>query len=523
VFSVFLLSGGPKSDEVRNSLWPRLGRALLLGACLVLGGRAQGAPATNFFTGNITLDGDISDFFAAGTTDLLAGVWMQVDPNGVAPGREGLEEPPLDPLTVEGAAFHVSGFNQRRILAAYNPNLNGGSIFVGIDLPGGTGSPANPNFTGLLGPTRVGPDGATAIRPFDADGNGDPESIGQGGATVLRRVSDAGVSLATVDVIDSGSPLVTGFTDSVDPTADRGNRERYQVTVAFGDGTQALVELFEDNRTPPGRAGLSVVSIPAGRPFGAVASRDGSSNVLGFDVEFAITNVNDSVDPCARLLQTISVNSGSLQDGVRNGEDSNQLLCEYANAEAPNVELVGAPRFNRQTGLFEQRVRVSNISTSTFPALRVQFRNLPEGVQVYSVSDTNNGVPLVQYNLPLAPCAQVELTIEYYVSSSNAPTADLLVEAGLPAPALRVTGSSVPITRQQRLPDGNVLLEFNTARQRIYFVQYSTNRMEWKTSLPPIKGTGGRVQWIDNGPPKTETRPATQTPRHYRVIRLGSS
>jgi hypothetical protein len=40
----------------------------------------------------------------------------------------------------------------------------------------------------------------------------------------------------------------------------------------------------------------------------------------------------------------------------------------------------------------------------------------------------------------------------------------------------------------------------------------------WKTALPAILGTGGVVQWIDNGPPKTECARSEAACRFYRVL-----
>src|SRR6185503_3833742 len=88
---------------------------------------------------------------------------------------------------------HPSGFNQRRILTAYNPNLKGGTIFIGIDLPGGTGDdspllsfhslPGNPNlnfFDGRVGANIGGGGfGRGKIIPFDADANGEADTIGR--------------------------------------------------------------------------------------------------------------------------------------------------------------------------------------------------------------------------------------------------------------------------------------------------------------------------------------------------------
>src|SRR5262249_9639067 len=173
------------------------------------------------------------------------------------------------------------------------------------------------------------------------------------------RCSDPGASALTTDVIDCDQPESGGFTDSVSADDDPGNKERYAVAVVFSDDTVALIELFQDNTTIPGGAGLRSFSIPFGLPFGVMANLDVASNVLGFDVELALTNVNASVSECARLLHVVAVNSGSLQDGSNNGEDFNVLTCRYPGGQN-RVTVLDPIHFNRQRGLFQEKVRVTN-------------------------------------------------------------------------------------------------------------------------------------------------------------------
>lgn len=69
-----------------------------------------------------------------------------------------------------------------------------------------------------------------------------------------------------------------------------------------------------------------------------------------------------------------------------------------------------------------------------------------------------------------------------------------------------------------RLPDGSFKVEFSTDLNRAYLVQYSSDFITWKTANATIIGTGGLVQWIDNGPPLTDSNPGTNANRVYRVI-----
>src|ERR1043166_9583977 len=132
------------------------GRALALTAMLLLlnccSSLAQLLNSANsftnsvFFTNTIALDGDISDFFFTNGVSIglpKPGVCVSVDnaltnntifgvANSEGLGPEGFASEPNN-LNVQQdkTSKHPSGFNQRRIIAAYNPNSNGGTIFIG--------------------------------------------------------------------------------------------------------------------------------------------------------------------------------------------------------------------------------------------------------------------------------------------------------------------------------------------------------------------------------------------------------
>jgi hypothetical protein len=74
-----------------------------------------------------------------------------------------------------------------------------------------------------------------------------------------------------------------------------------------------------------------------------------------------------------------------------------------------------------------------------------------------------------------------------------------------------------PGSESSRLPDGTFRIRFKTEFNRSYLIQYSDNVAEWKTALPAVLGTGGVVEWIDDGPPRTETHPAEHPSRYYRI------
>jgi hypothetical protein len=175
--------------------------------------------------------------------------------------------------------------------------------------------------------------------------------------------------------------------------------------------------------------------------------------------------------------------------------------------------------FFRQTGLMEQRVRVYNTTAFPFPATRIVVNGLSSGATVYNLSGVNaQGLPYIQYNQPIAPGGSIDLTIEYYVPLRSVPSVTLTSEVVEPAVVPTPVGTVQAVTRSLRLDDGSYLVDFRTLSNRTYYVQYSADLQNWKTAMPGITGTGSGVQWVDNGPPKTDSWPGTQAGRFYRVL-----
>jgi hypothetical protein len=69
-----------------------------------------------------------------------------------------------------------------------------------------------------------------------------------------------------------------------------------------------------------------------------------------------------------------------------------------------------------------------------------------------------------------------------------------------------------------QLPDGAFGIRFPTDLNRAYTIQYSDDVQTWKSAFPNVLGNGGILDWIDNGPPATETAPSQTSQRFYRAI-----
>lgn len=88
---------------------------------------------------------------------------------------------------------------------------------------------------------------------------------------------------------------------------------------------------------------------------------------------------------------------------------------------------------NRQTGLYEQFVTVTNESSASIEAARISISGLPSVETSYNASGTNgSGIPYVQPNQALAPGSSVTIRLEYYSADRiTVPQPTLFVEAEL--------------------------------------------------------------------------------------------
>ena len=170
-----------------------------------------------------------------------------------------------------------------------------------------------------------------------------------------------------------------------------------------------------------------------------------------------------------------------------------------------------------QTGLFTNSVLLTNNSPNTVVAIRLLILNLPADVQVYYASGmTTNGTPYVQYNFPLAPGAIVDFTMDYYRASRLPFSTPTYVPEDTTAVTLIIPINSAGIMATNYVASSG-LIGFYTTPGRSYGVQFSTNMITWLTASPFIIAPANYVQWVDSGPPKTETLGLT---RFYRVFEL---
>jgi len=173
-------------------------------------------------------------------------------------------------------------------------------------------------------------------------------------------------------------------------------------------------------------------------------------------------------------------------------------------------------RFNPQTGLLEQTIRITNVGTSAVASARVVLTGLTNWL--FNAVGTNNGNPFVVYGSTLDTNQSVDLVLEYFIPTRSSVPDPVLTAYGVPAVDLTAqTNNSVLITLCTLVPQG-LLIEFQSVPGRAYLILYSDNMSFTNAAQPTIVAPADRVQWIDDGPPKTISRLTNCTMRFYRVV-----
>jgi uncharacterized repeat protein (TIGR01451 family) len=177
--------------------------------------------------------------------------------------------------------------------------------------------------------------------------------------------------------------------------------------------------------------------------------------------------------------------------------------------------------FDRQTGLFEQSVAVNNLGSGPVAAVQLAVVSLPADVMLYNASGSTNGVPFVEYDSPIGPGASVGFLLEYYRSSRLAfVSTNFSASVVSPSTPVAPAGTTLQLDRNPFVYDGKLVIEFVSVPGDTYVVQYSADMQTWNTAIPPVVAAGSSVQWIDSGPPKTDSPPGAPGQRYYRVVQL---
>ncbi|MFC7336408.1 Ig-like domain-containing protein [Haloferula chungangensis] len=201
-------------------------------------------------------------------------------------------------------------------------------------------------------------------------------------------------------------------------------------------------------------------------------------------------------------------------------------------ADDTGTTITVAPEVELQSGLFVSKVTVSNDSaTQPIPAFRLYVRNLPGDVQVYNAQGTRSfgnppeNLPYLLYNHGLAANASVTLTVEFFRASLDPDFTPQYEIELLPFSETEpvAAGGGIPVTRNEKLSNGDFLIEIASTPGATYAVEYSHDMSTWKRVTPTVIAPANRLQWIDNGPPKTESHPSSTPNRYYRFVLISGA
>ena len=226
------------------------------------------------------------------------------------------------------------------------------------------------------------------------------------------------------------------------------------------------------------------------------------------------------------------------------------------------------PVLDRQTGLFLQRLRLVNPTATEFtntssvnllvlglnPATNTVFNavanqrtdtdldgdlDLDLGVDCVNAAtgaacddcctlnpDVNGDgfadpVPLISV-VGLKAGESRDLLLEFFSKTRTQPQPRYSIQLGTAVTnTVSLRNTQIPVMTNGFV-GGKVMLAFRTTTTNRYFIQYTdaagdfavTNNV--RVAQPPITGNGSWIQWIDQGPPKTE--PLTNATRFYRVL-----
>jgi uncharacterized repeat protein (TIGR01451 family) len=255
-----------------------------------------------------------------------------------------------------------------------------------------------------------------------------------------------------------------------------------------------------------------------------------TTNILNWNVgllgigDFAGLTV--TLQPTNAGVATISASitaTNTLDTNTVNNAASTDITVGPLVAGSLVASNVSAMTFNPQTGLMEQTVRLLNVGTNPATSARIIVSSLTN--RLFNAVGTNDGNPFVVHGATLDTNQSVDLLFEYFVPTRlpvlvadsqlrpyEMPAFNLTPPAGTPLPP--------PAPWLVLLSPDRILLEFPATAGRTYTVLYRDNSILGNelAAQPPIIAPADRVQWIDNGPPKTISGPASVGARFYRVI-----
>jgi hypothetical protein len=273
-------------------------------------------------------------------------------------------------------------------------------------------------------------------------------------------------------------------------------------------------------------ATVDPVAPGAGTPTGMVIFYQGATGFATNPLVNGLASVTNVVPPSGTNFYT-AVYSGDTNFNGSTSAAIAQSVLSLTNAQALTnlVVIKTGARFD-QTGLMQQQIVVSNFTALTCPAICLTFHLSLSDQANHIVVDNatgmdTNGNPIMQYNFPIPPFTSVTFEVEYYVPNrTTLPTPTITVDLVVPQTNALPSGTAQTIIQTALLsPDQAALIGFASVKNATYYILYSSDLIHWTAVQPPMTGNGSEMQWLDQGPPGTQSSPGSQPRRFYRVIK----
>jgi len=222
------------------------------------------------------------------------------------------------------------------------------------------------------------------------------------------------------------------------------------------------------------------------------------------------------------------------------GMDTNAHALVLTASVLPSAQALGAPALNLQSGLFEQQLVLGNGGSLSLSNVQLFACGLTNDSRTNAIRLYNGqGTAGIDWNqdgaIDFTPFVQInnltngesrQLTLEYYVSDHTTLPVPTFVTMATNAFTFKTPPGTAQEISRAIYTNGVFIIEFSTKTNGQYYIQYGAtpgdlmNSGTVKTAFPYVIGTGSRVLWIDNGPPKTDS-PPTNGSRFYRVLGIG--
>lgn len=345
----------------------------------------------------------------------------------------------------------------------------------------------------------------------------------------------AGTITNTVNVTSSGAAITNQA--SLVNSVTEANID-FGITLVGSPQALVLYDIFTygisiTNLSTNNAAGIIITNtIPQGLNLLSVSPSNTSysieTNLLIININNLITNASDLItieaQPTNSGSYTITATVGS--PGLVNLDTVTGSASATFSVVAPisnelSVVSVSPQTYDPQTGLMDETVKITNISTNTINALRINANNITN--LVYNASGTNGAAPYIFYQGNLVPSQSVDILVEYFNPSRVAGEEPIFEGLVVPAITNQIpSGTGVNITSAAWLSGNRFLIEFPSTQGSQYAILYSSSpsMAKLQSVIPQTTAPADRTQWIDHGPPETISPPSQSAQRYYQVIQV---